>query len=203
MAAASVIRVGSVVRARDALRGESLEQLMDRFVAGDDAAFTRIYERVSPALLGKLQQLSRDPEQARDVVQNTFLKLFRARDRYVPGAPVLPWISVIAKRSLIDAQRPHSQRYEVLSNDGQLPDSADMALSDFVERQQLLQALDQLPGQYREAIELTKLTGLSGQEAANRLQTTRAAIKQRVHRGVELLRQLLSAPNGDDAALAF
>jgi RNA polymerase sigma-70 factor (ECF subfamily) len=203
MATHSVVTARSVLGTRDPLRGESLEQLMDRFVAGDDAAFTRIYERVSPALLGKLEQHSRDREQARDVVQNTFLKLFRARDRYQTGAPVLPWIWVIAKRSLIDAKRPQSRRYEVLSSDGHLPENADTTLSDFAERQRLLQALDQLPGQYREAIELTKLTGLSGQEAANRLRTTRAAIKQRVHRGVELLRHLLSAPNGDDAALAF
>jgi RNA polymerase sigma factor (sigma-70 family) len=184
---------------------ETLEELMERFVGGDEAAFERIYERVSPGLLGKLRNQARDAEQAQDVVQNTFLKLFRARDRYVPGAPVMPWISVIAKRALIDERRPQRQRMEVLSPDGQLPEP-ELAFNPAVlsaDSQRLQLALEQLPGQYREAIELTKLTGLSGQEAATRLRTTTAAIKQRVHRGYELLRELLSGNGPDEAALAY
>jgi RNA polymerase sigma factor (sigma-70 family) len=169
-----------------------LEQLMNRFVEGDNLAFDKLYRRVSPGLLGKMTRSGSDPEQARDVVQNTFLKLFRARKRYVPGAPVLPWISVIAKRALIDESRPHKRRRETLSADGVLPEPIAPVTTGAEETVQLTEALDQLPSQYRDAIELTKLMGLSGNEAARELETTADAIKQRVRRGYEHLRQLLS-----------
>ncbi len=176
----------------------SLEQLMDRFVDGDDGAFNQLYERVAPNLLAKLIGRSKDAEQARDVVQTTFLKVFRAKESYQKGSPVLPWIQVIAKRTLIDEQRPLGARREVLSNDGSLPED-DKGLSAAGQADELYgirQAFEQLPPQYRDAIGLTKVSGLSGGEAARQLKTTSAAIKQRVHRGYQILRTLLD-PIGD------
>jgi RNA polymerase sigma-70 factor (ECF subfamily) len=52
-------------------------------------------------------------------------------------------------------------------------------------------ALQKLPESYREAIELTKITGLSIQEAATVLGTTETAVKLRVHRGYNQLRKEL------------
>lgn len=187
---------------RDLTSAESLEQLMNRFVEGDNVAFDTLYRRVSPGLLGKMTRSGGDPEQAKDVVQNTFIKLFRARKRYVPGAPVLPWISVIAKRAMIDESRPHKRRRETLSADGVLPETSAVETTGAEETVQLTEALEQLPTQYRDAIELTKLVGLSGNEAARELETTTAAIKQRVRRGYEHLRQLLTGA-GDGPMPAF
>jgi RNA polymerase sigma-70 factor (ECF subfamily) len=52
-------------------------------------------------------------------------------------------------------------------------------------------ALQRLPESYREAIELTKITGLSIQEAAGVLGTTETAVKLRIHRGYNQLRKEL------------
>lgn len=185
---------------------KSLEHLMQSFQEGDEGAFAELYSRVAPGLQTKLMRTSRDPEQARDVVQTTFLKVFRSKDRYETGAPVLPWIHVIAKRTLIDEQRPLGARYEVLSHDGQLPDDGvhpSQAAVPVDETLLLRRALAELPDQYRDAIELTKLAGMTGTEAALQLHTTAAAIKQRVHRGYELIRNWLdtgSLPGGTAAA---
>jgi RNA polymerase sigma-70 factor (ECF subfamily) len=54
-------------------------------------------------------------------------------------------------------------------------------------------ALDRLPDHYRYAIQLTKLLGFSGEEAARLLSTTQSAIKLRVHRGYAMLRAMLGA----------
>ena len=59
------------------------------------------------------------------------------------------------------------------------------------EARTLEHALSTLPGHYREAIELTKLHGLSGDEAAKVLSTTQSAVKLRVHRAYRLLRRTL------------
>lgn len=170
---------------------ETLEQLMQRVSEGDEAAFTKLYDRAAPRVMAKLGSSSRDPEQLRDVVQTTFMKIYRSRHLYQPGAPVMPWLNVVAKRTLIDEWRPMSARMEVLSNDGQLPDEGSGTNLDAHELLQLQRALSELPVQYRDAIELTKIGGLSGKEAAQHLKTTTAALKQRVHRGISLLKTLL------------
>ncbi|MEN9581684.1 MAG: hypothetical protein RJA70_4693 [Pseudomonadota bacterium] len=165
---------------------------MSKFVSGDEAAFEELYRRAAPKLMASLARQTADRARAEDIVQTTFLKVHRARDRYIPGAAVLPWLHVIAKRSLYDEQRPLNMRLEVLSRDGSLSEADTVAIAGDAENATLLrEVFTHLPPQYRDAIELTKLSGLSGNEAAALLHTTKAAIKQRVHRGYELLRAWL------------
>jgi RNA polymerase sigma-70 factor (ECF subfamily) len=133
-----------------------------------------------------VRRWTRDTEQAEDVVQTTFLKLFRARQSYAIGEPVLPWLFVIARRTLLDEQRRLRDRYEVLTLDGVVPNEVETPLE--VSELEMRDAIGRLPAPYRDAIALTKLFGFSGSEAATLLDTTKAAIKQRVHRGYAIVR---------------
>jgi RNA polymerase sigma-70 factor (ECF subfamily) len=173
----------------------TLETLMGEYVDGDAAAFRELYRRMSPKLLGYLMRRCRDIAVAEDALQNTFAKVHRARFQYLRGAPVAPWILVIARRSLYDELRSGRSREEFLSDDGALPEPTSeggggLSVDD---AHNLESALAELPGHYREAIELTKLQGFSGGEAAKVLSTTQSAIKLRVHRGYRLLRERLEA----------
>jgi RNA polymerase sigma-70 factor (ECF subfamily) len=171
----------------------TLEELMTSYAEGSELAFNELYRRVAPKLYGHLLRLCRDAALAEDVMQNTFVKVHRARDTYLRGAPVAPWVLVIARRALYDELRGARAR-EVLSDDGVLPEREPLEGGlPPDDARQLERALSELPGQYREAIELTKLQGLSGGEAARVLSTTQSAIKLRVHRGYQLLRQRLQA----------
>lgn len=181
----------------------TLEALMERYVRGEDRAFDDLYRSASPILRNAVTRWTRDSEQVEDVLQASFLKLHRAKDTYNVGEPLLPWLFVIAKRTLLDEQRPLRARYEVLSAEGDgsatlearnpSPNSEPLDL-------ELREALGQLPAQYRDAITMTKLAGFSGNEAATFLNTTKAAIKQRVHRGYSLLRQLFEQSGSPAAA---
>lgn len=179
----------------------TLESLMERYADGSDAAFTDLYRRMAPKLLGYLFKMCRDVALAEDALQNAFVKIHRARGSYVRGAPVTPWVLVIARRSLYDEIRSARSRADVLSDDGVLPEPAntDQARTADVARH-LEHALSELPGHYREAIELTKIQGLSGGEAARALSTTQSAIKLRVHRGYRLLRERLEAEEAEAEA---
>jgi RNA polymerase sigma-70 factor, ECF subfamily len=170
----------------------SLEHLMARYVAGSDAAFTQLYRRMAPKLTGYLLKICRDQALVEDALQATFTKVHRARASYVHGAPVAPWVLVIARRALLDELRAARARGEVLSDTGVLPEPPSEEPFDREESRHLEVALSALPGHYREAIELTKLHGLSGGEAAKVLSTTQSAIKLRVHRGYQLLRRSLA-----------
>ena len=168
------------------------EQLMERYVDGEAEAFEFLYRRVSPNLMGYLLRLTRNRERAEDLLQITFSKIHRARGSFLKGAPVLPWILAIARRSFLDERRSAQVRTEDLSPDGSLPEQQNeerplpTELSDALEV-----ALGRLPENYREAIVLTKITGLSVAEAASVLGATETAVKLRVHRGYTQLRKEL------------
>jgi RNA polymerase sigma-70 factor (ECF subfamily) len=79
----------------------------------------------------------------------------------------------------------------VLGPDGMLPErKSEQPSPEYVA--DMRRALDRLPDQYRSAIQLTKVIGFSGEEAAGLLSTTQAAIKLRVHRGYAMLRNILA-----------
>jgi RNA polymerase sigma factor (sigma-70 family) len=172
--------------------GSSAEVLMEAYIDGDADAFDMLYRKLSPNLFGYLLRLTRQRERAEDLLQVTFAKVHRARSSYLRGAPVLPWLLAIARRSFLDERRHASSRTEDLSSDGNLPEpraeepGVPADLSAALER-----ALDTLPEAYREAIQLTKVSGLSIAEAAEVLGASETAVKLRVHRGYTQLRKEL------------
>lgn len=172
--------------------GASIESLMEAYVDGSGAAFDLLYERIGSRLFGYLIRLTGERERAEDLLQVTFTKVHRARDSYLRGSPLLPWVFAIARRAFLDDRRHIKSRHEDLSRDGSLPEPPAEAppgqLADALEL-----ALARLPDHYREAIVLTKITGLSVAEAADVLGTTPSAVKLRVHRGYRELRQYLEA----------
>lgn len=163
---------------------------MEAYVDGSTAAFDVLYQRIGSRLFGYLIRLTGQRERAEDLLQVTFTKVHRARDSYLRGSPVLPWVFAIARRAFLDDRRHLQSRHEDLSHDGRLPEPTPEGppaeLADVLEL-----ALTRLPDHYREAIVLTKVTGLSVAEAAEVLGTTTAAVKLRVHRGYKELRQYL------------
>lgn len=173
------------------LSDTTLEDLMARYAEGDEVAFGEFYRRTAGKLFGHIVRQCRDEALAEDVLQTAYAKVHRARESYVRGAPVVPWLLVITRRCLYDEIRSARARGEVLSADGVLPEppAPDPLARD--EARHLRRVLSELPGQYLEAITLTKLHGLSGGEAAKVLSTTESAVKLRVHRGYQLLRRRL------------
>ncbi len=171
-----------------------LEALMEQYVAGSASAFDEIYRRTSGRVFGYLLRLTRHRERAEDLLQITYTKVHRARDSYLVGAPLMPWVFAIARRSFLDERRRAQSRNEDLSRDGQLPEPTlappEHLPTDTVAA--LEHAMSRLPENYREAIELTKVSGLSIAEAAQVLGTSQTAVKLRVHRGYLQLRKALA-----------
>jgi len=77
---------------------------MARYAAGDDTAFPELYRLLAPRLHAFLGRRLRNPSQAEDVLQQTFLQIHAARSRFSPGSEVMPWAFAIARRLLIDGR---------------------------------------------------------------------------------------------------
>jgi RNA polymerase sigma-70 factor (ECF subfamily) len=168
---------------------------MERYAAGDDAAFAAVYDAIAPRLYGYLVRQTREPARAEDLLQQTMLHIHRARDRFIAGAEVTPWAFAIARRLLVDSIR--RARREVVADQSD-PDSGaspEPAAEQVVQARELAahieRVLAQLPSSQRIAFELIKNEGLSVAEAAQVLGTTVAAVKLRAHRAYEALRLAL------------
>lgn len=182
-------------------------ELMRRYQTGDADAFRELYALVAPKLLGYLAKLVKSRATADDLLQQTFLKIHRARTAYIPGADPLPWFYSIAHRTFIDEAR-RLQRAVVRSAGDDVPEVPAGITGESADRSEprvdpelakaALEALSELPDQQREAVVLTKLEGKSVAEAAVIAGTTVGAMKVRAHRGYEALRRLLGkkAPVG-------
>src|SRR5512133_1945276 len=99
------------------------KELMQRYCDGDASAFRELYALVAPRLLGYLMKMARSKALADDLLQQTFLKVHRARGAYVRGADPLPWIYSIAHRTFIDDARK-MKRAVVRVADEEVPEVA-------------------------------------------------------------------------------
>ena len=179
------------------------KELMARYCDGDASAFRELYALVAPRLFGYLLKMARQRAIAEDLLQQTFLKVHRARSAYVRGADPVPWIYAIAHRTFLDEARKQKRAVVRVGEGDQLPEQQADLRGDADDRRDepradpelltaALDALAELPAQQREAVVLTKLDGKSVAEAAEIAGTTVGAMKVRAHRGYEALRKLLS-----------
>jgi RNA polymerase sigma-70 factor, ECF subfamily len=187
-------------------------RLMERYCDGDADAFRALYAVVAPRLLGYLLHMARDRAIAEDLLQQTFLKVHRARAAYVRGADPVPWLFAIAHRTFLDEARRQKRAVARVDRDGEVPEVA-AALTGQAQAeaeaaaprhdpeltQAALAALAQLPAPQREAVVLTKLGGKSIAEAAEIAGTTPGAMKVRAHRGYVALRKALAGLGADRA----
>lgn len=169
---------------------------MDRYAAGDETAFSELYDLLAPRIYAFLLRQTRNPARAEDLLQQTLLQMHCARATYDSGADVLPWAFAIARRLVIDGYR--KSRREVLGIEEAVSDSERTSADrpdEMVEARQAAQrverALDTLPETQRIAFELVRCDGLSLYEASQVLGTTVTAVKLRAHRTYEALRETL------------
>jgi RNA polymerase sigma-70 factor (ECF subfamily) len=171
---------------------------MDRYAQGDDAAFAELYDLLAPRLLRYLTRQTGNVARAEDLVQQTFMRIHRARGRFLPGAAVVPWAMAIARRLLIDElrYRKAERLARSLEDEGALdvadrgPSAADLVAASQLARR-VQRELAKLPDAQREAFELIKEEELSLAEAAAVLGTTVTAVKLRAHRAYQALRSAL------------
>jgi RNA polymerase sigma factor (sigma-70 family) len=164
------------------------EELMQRFCAGDKAAFGELFERYLPRVRSFLRQMVRDSALADDLAQSTFLSMVRSKDRYLVGSKVAPWIFSIAGNAARDSLRRQSLGVEQMVD-------ADVGVEsqpiDHGLRRELENALSELPVNQREVVVLHKVQGLSFEQIADSIGITATAARIRAHRGYVRLRELL------------
>jgi RNA polymerase sigma-70 factor (ECF subfamily) len=176
-----------------ALSRTRADEAMERYADGDAAAFSILYDELASRLFRFAARRLHGQAAAEDVVQQTFLHIHAARDRFARGAAVLPWAYAIARRLAIDTVRRRG-REELRANPvGVAEASTAGAPDEQVHRMRseaaLRRDLERLPATLREAFELLKVERLSVAECAEVLGITRGMVKIRAHRATVGLRE--------------
>jgi RNA polymerase sigma-70 factor, ECF subfamily len=187
----------------DEERGAEDHILIQRFLAGEEAAFERLVERYYRRIDRLAQQVVRHPMAAEDIAQECFLRAYRALPRFRGEASLYSWLYRITINLCLNYLR-HQEKHVFTPQDSDapaLPTAADPALVlEAQERERLIRsAIDTLPPHYRVAIILRDLEGLSYQEIAAILSIPLGTVKSRINFGKRLLRETLLPILDDDA----
>jgi RNA polymerase sigma-70 factor (ECF subfamily) len=184
------------------------DQFLERLRRGEVAAFERLVAERSSDVYALLYRLTSDPEESRDLTQETFLRAFQSISRFRGDADLKTWIYRIAinqarnrwrwwKRrrrdvtvSLDDNRGPSEQPLSASLRNEDAPDPEQETLAR--EREgQLRAALLGLRSAYREAVILRDVEGFSYEEIATTLEISIGTVKSRLSRGrLELRRKL-------------
>jgi RNA polymerase sigma-70 factor (ECF subfamily) len=170
------------------------EELMVAYCAGSDAAFRELFQRFAPVLLRLLRRNVGRPADAQELTQQTFLQLHRARHDFRAGTMLRPWIMTIALNLARDLLRRRGRRPEVMVEESALPASVaiqPITPKDNADSDRVRAALQTLPKQQREVIELHWYEELSFNEIAAIIGATSGAARVRAHRGYATLRKVL------------
>ena len=170
------------------------EELMGAYVGGDAGAFRVLFDRYAPVLLRVARRNVGSDTEAKDVVQQTFLQMHRARADFRQGARLRPWLFTIALNLAREVHRRRGRRRETDFDEAGAERATEAPATigeGDAEVRRVRAALEALPAGQREVIVLHWLEGRSFPEVASIVGASVTAVKVRAHRGYERLRATL------------
>ena len=147
-------------------------QLMLDVKAGDEQSFELLLQRYRTPLVNFLYRMVRSREQAEDLAQEVFIRVYRAREEYVPTAKFTTWLFRIATNLALNSLRDHRHQKLEMSIDAPV----------------IRRAIEKLPEKQRAAVLLHKYQELDYAEIAKILSCSESALKSLLFRAYEALR---------------
>lgn len=180
---------------------------VDAILDGDREAFNELVRRESPRLFRVIVRIVNDEDEARSIMQETFLQAYEGLDSFRGDSKLTTWLYAIGINQARAALRK-KKRYNPLDEEdierlqptfrkGMYAEKVEPwspeKMAERSERKRLVhEAIDQLPETYREVVILRDLEELSTAEAAEVVGITEGALRVRLHRARQALRGLLA-----------
>lgn len=172
-------------------------ELLKAIAARDEAALAQLYDRYRVILFGLLVRILNSREEAEDVLQETFLQVWRRAADFdeTRGRP-FTWLVTVARSRGIDRLRTLAarERTAVAAARDEAEVISDAASDAFRSEQRALitNALDHLPDEQKQTLLLAYFDGLTQSEIAARLNAPLGTVKTRMRTGMMKLRELLA-----------
>ena len=165
------------------------------FVEGDKAAFGEIVHRYKNLVYSVVMRMTNDKEEANDLAQEVFIKLYRNLEKYQPEYRFSTWTIKVATNLVIDYRRKKQQETanidemgDTLAYDGDSPEETYIAKE---QTEMLHELIDNLPEMYKVPIVLYHQQGLSYQEISEITDEPLSKVKNRIFRGRKMLKESL------------
>ena len=171
------------------------ETSISKVAAGDQAAFSALYDDLAPSVFGVVRRVLRDPSQAEEVTQEVFVEIWRLAGRFDPSrGSVRTWAVTIAHRRAVDrvrSEQAHRDRQLRSALDGDVEAAPDDHALEREDRERARAALQELSPVQREALEMAFYDGLTHVQIAERLDIALGTVKTRIRDGLIRLRAVM------------
>jgi RNA polymerase sigma-70 factor (ECF subfamily) len=179
------------------------EELVRRVLEGEEELFEVLVRRHQGRILSHVARMVGNRDDALDLTQEIFLKVFQALDRYNPDFKFSTWLFRIAGNAAIDQlrkKRPRTVPLETTDSDGKVssPEYRSHDLDPYGQLRNMerggaiLDAISQLPPEFRELIALRHFTGLSYEEIADIKNMPLGTVKNKLFRARAVLKERLA-----------
>ena len=172
---------------------------------GDEQSFELLLQRYRTPVVNFLFRMVKSREQAEDLAQEVFIRVYRAREEYVPTAKFTTWLFRIATNLALNSLRDHRHQKLEMSIDAPLTTDSDegderpfevadkhptieQELVENERKKMIRRAIEKLPEKQRAAVLLHKYQELDYDEIARVLECSESALKSLLFRAYETLR---------------
>jgi len=170
------------------------EALIERFRSGDSEALSLLFEQYSGRLFWVAYQMLRNHEDALDAVQDTFIKVINAIERFDTSRKFYTWVCQILINHCVDRMRTMQSRSSVSFEDVGTPPAQQETPEHLIARdetkRQVFSVMGRMPETYRTVLILREIEGLSCKEIGEMLGVTHATIRWRLHRARRMFRRV-------------
>jgi RNA polymerase sigma-70 factor (ECF subfamily) len=182
---------------KEVLAGLSDPDLATRMAAGDTDALGELYDRYGPLAYSVALRVLGDPGRSEDVVQDAFLKLWNGAGDFDPSRGALrTWLMTAVRNRSIDYLRgrgAHERAEQELPAEVAAESASDpwREVSMSLEREAVREAIDNLPSEQRQAVELAYFGGYSHREIAEMTRVPLSTVKGRMRLALEKMHSYL------------
>ncbi|MCI8342198.1 MAG: sigma-70 family RNA polymerase sigma factor [Firmicutes bacterium] len=169
-------------------------ELVQNCICGDMAAFEEILGRYKNLVYSVVLRMVNDAEDANDIAQDVFVKIYKNLDKYSPEYKFSTWVIKIATNTVIDFRRkkkPDCVDIDDIAFEPADKETPESSFSKKESRQELLKAVEKLPDMYKVLIILYHFEDMSYQEIADVVGISLSKVKNRIFRGRKILKDII------------
>ncbi|MDR0272062.1 MAG: sigma-70 family RNA polymerase sigma factor [Clostridiales bacterium] len=174
-------------------------ELIQMCLADDTECFEELVNRYKNLVYSIILRQTRDSEEANDLSQDVFLKVYKNLDKYTPEFKFSTWVMRITSNHIIDMHR--KKKFETISYEeysesgGRVSATALSPEAEFIKRDQterISKIVSELPEMYKIPVVLYHQQGMSYQEISEKIGEPLSKIKNRIFRGRKMLKTMLA-----------
>lgn len=167
-----------------------LEQYILQMAEGEKSAIEPFYEKTHAAIYGFILSILKNREDAEEILQDTYIRIYQMSDRYVKRGNPMPWIFTIARNLALMKIRSRKREGELTEEQWENIAFEGPGITD-EEKMLLGEAMSKLSDRERQVVLLHAVAGLHHREIADILEVSLSYVLSKYHRSILKLRAML------------